>query len=157
MQDLPHQYHVSAIAGETGSVVLNSEGLPGLTTGPPPEFGGEPGHWSPETLLAGAVADCFVLSFRGIARASRFTWTHLECQVEAVLERPDGVTRFTTYKVMPTLTIPKSGSVEKAQKLLEKAEKYCLITNSLLGEKELICQIKQDDSPNPDQGWDEAV
>ena len=34
------------------------------------EFGGPGDLWSPETMLAGAVAGCFILTFRAAARAS---------------------------------------------------------------------------------------
>ena len=47
-----------------GDVALSGDGLPAIATAPPAEFGGPGDRWSPETLLAAAVADCFVLGFR---------------------------------------------------------------------------------------------
>ena len=92
---------------------------------------------SPESLLAASVADCFVLSFRAISRASRFEWQALDCRVEAILERVDGVTQFTRFKTYATLTVGPGTDQGKARHLLEKAEHVCLIINSLKGAREL--------------------
>jgi hypothetical protein len=37
----------------------------------PAEFGGPGDQWSPESLLAGAIASCFALTFRFVARAQK--------------------------------------------------------------------------------------
>ena len=87
MQDYPHHYHVHAEAQPEGSVNLASEKLPPLASAPPLEFGGPGDQWSPETLLVASVADCFILSFRAIARASKFEWKSLSCEVVGTLER----------------------------------------------------------------------
>ena len=77
MQDLPHHYQVNASAEVDGNVVLKADDLPQIITAPPAEFGGPGDQWSPETLLVGAVANCFVLTFRAIARASKLDWSNL--------------------------------------------------------------------------------
>lgn len=88
MQAYPHRYHVHAAAETEGNVLLGSEGLPTLTTAAPPQYGGPGGQWSPETLLMAAAADCFILTFRAIATASKLAWGRLdvtpkECSIEA--------------------------------------------------------------------------
>ena len=137
MQDLPHHYRVAANAGPEGEVSLSSEKLETLPSAPPAEFGGPGDRWSPETLLVAAIADCFILSFRAIARASKLSWLSLSCDVEGTLERKDGKTRFTEFKVNATLNVPQDANEERAQQLLEKAEASCLITNSLSGTSHL--------------------
>ena len=141
MQDLPHHYHVNASAEVDGNVALKADDLPQLITAPPAEFGGPGDQWSPETLLVGAVANCFVLTFRAIARASKLDWKNLECSAEGVLDRVDKVTRFTAVKVTARLTVPAETNVEKAQRLMEKSEAACLITRSLLAETHLDAQV----------------
>jgi organic hydroperoxide reductase OsmC/OhrA len=137
MQDLPHQYRVSADAKSSGNVTLASNGVPDLASAPPAEFGGPGDQWSPESLLVAAVADCFILSFRAIARASRLEWDALCCSVDGTLDRVDRVTQFTGFKVSATLHVPTGTDEEKARRLLEKAEHVCLITNSLKAESHL--------------------
>jgi organic hydroperoxide reductase OsmC/OhrA len=91
MHPYPHTYVVCARGGATGSVEVSSTGLHPIQTSPPPQFDGPPGVWSPETLLCAAIADCLILTFRGMSRAARFEWRTLDCRVEGVLERVDGI------------------------------------------------------------------
>jgi organic hydroperoxide reductase OsmC/OhrA len=141
MQDLPHHYHAKASAEGTANVVLSSHNLPDLETAGPPEFGGPGDVWSPETLLVGAVADCFILSFRGIARSARLEWLTLECEVEGKLDKIEKFTQFTGFNVKATLTIPADTPAKKAHTIMEKAEKYCLITNSMKADSHLEAEV----------------
>ena len=131
MQNLPHHYLVSARAGPASSVALTSPGAGPDQSAPPAEFGGPGDKWSPETLLAAAVADCFILSFRAIARASKLEWQSLSCDAEGVLDRVDNMTRFNKFSLRVLLGVPQGTDEKKAMRLLEKAEHACLITNSM--------------------------
>lgn len=137
MHPYPHVYSVSASGSATGVVPLAASGLPVIDTAPPPEFDGPGGLWSPETLLVAAVANCFILTFRGVARAARLEWERIECQVEGVLERTDGVTSFSRFRTRATLQLAPGIDRGKARELLERAEHLCLIANSLRGAREL--------------------
>jgi len=133
----PHLYGAGARGAPSGLVLVHSAGLPDLETAPPPEFDGPGGVWSPETLLVASMADCYILTFRGVSRAARLEWETLEAQVEGTLERVDGVTRFTRYVTRAVLTVKATADVGKAKELLERAEKVCLVANSLRGERVL--------------------
>jgi organic hydroperoxide reductase OsmC/OhrA len=146
MHPFPHQYRVKAQGTLEGSVPVWAEGLPEIDTidtNAPPEFGGPEGYWSPETLLVAAVANCYVLSFRAIARASKLPWEAIDVGVEGVLERVDGVTRFTRFTVTPVLTL-QAGSTASglAETVLKKAKTSCLVTNSLNAECELQAMVR---------------
>jgi len=97
--------------------------------------------WSPETLLVAAIADCFILTFRGVSRAAKFPWERLECEVEGVLDRVAGVTQFCRYTTRATLTVTPGTDQAQAHVLLERAQKLCLVPNSLRGERILEVQI----------------
>ena len=142
MQEYPHHYVVSAAGAADGEVTLASDGLADLPSMPPEEFGGPGGYWSPETLLVSAVADCFILSFRAIARASRLEWTRLECSVDGELDKVDRVTRFTGFAVRATLEVPAGTNQAKAERLLAKAEQACLVTNSLIADTHLDATVE---------------
>ena len=144
MQGFPHHYIVSASGGNEGNVVVSGEGLPDLDTQGPPQFGGPEGIWSPETMLSAAVANCFILSFRAIARASKFEWNSLECEVDGILDRPERATFFTGFNIHVVLKMPTDSKPEMAQRLLEKAESICLITASLKSEIVLTTEIQVD-------------
>jgi peroxiredoxin-like protein len=141
MQDLPHHYNVKASAENEGTVTLTADDLPQIITAPPAEFGGPGDQWSPETLMMGAVADCFILTFRAIARASKLEWINLECSAEGVLDRVERVTRFTAVTVRATLTVPADTDVDKARRLLEKSEEVCLVTQSMLATNHLEAEV----------------
>jgi organic hydroperoxide reductase OsmC/OhrA len=141
MQPYPHTYQASCSARDAGTVIVSSPQLPRLETAPPPEFGGPGGLWSPETLLCAAVADCFILTFRGVSRAARFEWRQLDCTVDGVLERVDRVSKFTRYDTRARLVVPRGADLAKAQELLERAEHTCLISNSLSGTRSLQLEI----------------
>ena len=128
---MAHQYSVCATATPEQLVDLTAFGLPTLVSGPPTEFGGSGNEWSPEDLLVAAVADCFTLSFKAIATASRFSWTTLHCNVTGTLDNVDRGMQFTEMKILANLTIPADSDANRAERLLEKAEHACFITNSL--------------------------
>jgi organic hydroperoxide reductase OsmC/OhrA len=131
MDPFPHHYPVKAAAKAAGGVTLSAPGLPSLESHAPREFGGPGDAWSPESLLCAAVADCFVLTFRAIAAASKLAFESLEVDVEGTLDRVEGGMRFTAMKIRPLLRVPAGTEESRALRLLEKAEKGCLVTRSL--------------------------
>ncbi len=141
MQAYPHHYRARAVATADSAITLQSEGLANLHSDAPAEFGGPGDQWSPETLLVAAIADCFVLTFKAIARASKIEWQDLQCEVEGVLDRADQVTRFTRFEIRAKLQIASDVDEHKARHVLEKSEAACLITNSLKGEKQLHTEV----------------
>ncbi|MEH6581611.1 MAG: OsmC family protein, partial [Halioglobus sp.] len=104
-QKLPHLYKISANAQNDSEVILTGDGIPNLVSAPPAQFGGPGDQWSPEDLLVGAVADCFILTFRAIARASRLEWIDIECSAEGTLDRVEKVTQFTAFTIQAKLTV----------------------------------------------------
>lgn len=142
MHPFPHHYSVSATARSEGAVRVESPGLPALETAAPREFDGPGDRWSPETLLTAAVADCFVLSFRAVATASKLAWLELACTTKGTLERVEGRSRFTKMVTEARLRVPAGTDVERARRLLEKAEQVCLIANSLSAERHLEASVE---------------
>jgi len=131
MQQFPHEYVVTAHATVAGDVALTAYRLPTMSSAPPVEFDGPGDRWSPETLLVAAVGDCFVLTFRAVAGASRLPWTSLRCAVSGTLDRVDRTTQFVKFEIHAHLAVPAGIGAEQARRALEKAERSCLITNSL--------------------------
>ncbi|MDH3994568.1 MAG: OsmC family protein [Gammaproteobacteria bacterium] len=141
MQDLPHQYNVTANAEFDGNVPLKVDDVPQLVTAPPAEFGGPGDQWSPETLLVGAVLDSFIFMFRGISRASSLEWLNLDCSATGAMERVKRANCFTSFTIRATLIIPVDTDTGKAQRLLEKAQAACPITHSLRADTRLETEI----------------
>ena len=141
MHPVPHHYVVSSVIGPDGDVVLESAGIPPLATVTPPEFDGPGGKWSPETLLVAAVADCFLLTFRGISKASRMPWTRVSVECKGTLERPDNCSRFTRFDIRAAVVLPADVSEDQARRILTRSEQTCLITRSLTAETHLEIEI----------------
>ena len=142
MQDFPHHYVVAASSRSDSTVELASPGLATLESAGPAEFGGPGDLWSPETLLVAAVADCLILSFRAIARASKFDWISLSCDAVGTLDRVEKAPQFTDFHLTATLEIPDGAKEDRALRLLEKAEHHCLITNSLKASSRMDAEVR---------------
>jgi peroxiredoxin-like protein len=141
MQEFPHRYRVTAAGAADGDVNVTSPRLSALITAPPAEFGGPGDRWSPETMLVGAVADCFILTFRAVARAMKLPWESLTCDVEGTLDRVEKATQFTAFTVRATLTVAPGTDVDQAGRALDKAERNCLVTNSLKASVHLEAKV----------------
>jgi peroxiredoxin-like protein len=141
MHPFPHHYLVTTAASPNGDVPLSAEGVRVIESAPPKEFDGPGNQWSPEQLLTAAVADCLVLSFRAIAAASKFRWLHLETSTRGTLDKTQGVMRFTRFETQVKLHVPKGAELERARRLLEKAESSCLVANSLSSERHLSIEL----------------
>lgn len=141
MQPFPHVYRVTAKGAAAGRVILDHEGVAPIESAPPVEFGGPGDAWSPEGLLVAAIGDCFILTFRSVARASKLEWSDLAVRVEGTLERRDGVTAFTAFAVHANLGVTADVDEALARNALERAERGCLISNSLRGAVHLQTQL----------------
>lgn len=121
--------------------MISAPNLPQISTAAPPEFGGPADAWSPEMLLCAAVADCFILTFRGIARAAHFEWFSLDCRVEGVLEHAGDAAQFTRFVTTARLAVRPGADTSNARRLLNRAEQGCLIANSLRGVQTLCAEV----------------
>ena len=112
--------------------IVEGEGIPRtINFAAPPEFGGEPGLWTPEHLLLASVSTCYVATLRAVAEASKFEFGSLELNVEGTIEKQEGRFRFTRILLRPVVTIDNEEDRERMGRLLEKAERACLISRSL--------------------------
>ena len=141
MDAFPHEYKVAASAASEGEITLLAEGLDPLPSAAPAQFDGPGDRWSPEDLLVASVADCFILTFRAIAKYSKLEWTSLECNATGILDKVERTTSFTAFEIAAKLQVPEGTDTEKAHKLLEKSEENCLVTNSLKSEISLKVEV----------------
>lgn len=139
---LPHNYVVTAIGGQAGSIQLGNKTLPELETNAPVNFGGPEGFWTPEDLFVGAVADCFILTFRAISRMSKLEWLSLTCDADGTLDKVGAQMLFTEIALNVTLTVADGTDTEQAERLLHRSEQSCLVTNSLKCPTPLQVSIK---------------
>ncbi|MBK8599732.1 MAG: OsmC family protein [Flavobacterium sp.] len=104
----------------------------------PPEFDqGIANIWSPEHLFTASVVSCFMTTFLAVTAYSKLDFLSFECNAEGILEKIEGKYLMTKIILKPTLTLAEFDKIEKAQRVLEKSEAACLISNSIKSEVEL--------------------
>jgi peroxiredoxin-like protein len=106
--------------------------LPCLHVDAPPEFKGHEGSWTPEHLFVGAVNTCFMTTFLAIAENSKLDFVSFKTAAAGKLEKLEGRGfQMTEVTLRPRLIISNARDAERASRILEKAEKHCLISNSI--------------------------
>ena len=131
MKPFPHRYAARVAGANEGYATLSSPGVPELTTAPPLDFDGPGDAWSPEQLLLAAVASCYVMTFRAIARASRLEFVSMSVEIEGFVDKVNGVTRFSEIILHPRIGLPAGIDWTRVQRVLEKSERSCLVSASL--------------------------
>ncbi len=122
---------------------LKSDSLPTLQVDAPPEFKGNEGAWTPEHLFVGAISSCFMTTFIAIAENSNLDFENFKINAKGTLEKVDGRGLMITQVVLrPTLTIKDAAAFDRANRILEKAEQHCLISNSARTEIRLEPEVK---------------
>jgi peroxiredoxin-like protein len=111
---------------------VRAMGTPVLDVSSPPEFQGQEGMWTPETLFVASVGTCFVLTFLAIAQLSRLPIADLRVSARGRLEKVEGAGyQMTEILIQPVLRVRSESDRERAERLLEKAERNCFISNSI--------------------------
>ena len=139
-----HYYNVnlnwtSGRKGEISSPELDNA----IKVATPPEFPqGIEGIWSPEHLLTASVVSCFMTTFLSIAENSKLEFSKFDCQAKGKLETFEGKLLMTEIILEPTLVINKDTNMDRAERVLQKSEAACLISNSIKSKVTLIPTIK---------------
>ena len=121
---------------------LRAPVLPQLQIDAPPEFKGHDGVWTPEHLFVASVNSCFMTTFLAIAENSKHEIVSFKAGATGKLEKlSDRGFVMTEITLRPTLVISNARDFERANRILEKAEKHCLISNSIRSETKLKPEI----------------
>jgi peroxiredoxin-like protein len=111
---------------------LRAPVLPSLHVDAPPEFKGHEGVWTPEHLFVAAVNTCFMTTFLAIAENSKLELASFKAGAKGKLEKVNGQGFLITEIILrPKLVIANARDAERASRILEKAERNCLISNSV--------------------------
>ncbi len=126
---------------------LRGEELPKLKVDAPPEFNGHDGVWTPEHLFVASVNTCFMTTFLAIAENSKLEFVKFKADAAGTLEKLDGQGFVMTHITLrPRLTLKNPRDAERARRIIEKAEKHCLISNSIRSEISLEPQISMENA-----------
>lgn len=127
-----HSYKTNVQWSNQRKGKLGSAGLPTIEIATPPQFtGGHEGIWSPEHLFVASAEICLMTTFLSIAEKSKLQFTNYTSEAEGILEKTDAGMVMTKIVIYPKVVILPGEDVAKTEKILEKSEKYCLISNSM--------------------------
>lgn len=101
-----------------------------IAVGPPPQFGGSDAVWSPEELLVGAALECLWTTFEAYARHDQLEVTGWRGSGVGVLDKGPTGPVFTSLTLFVDMTVA-SADVERARRVIDTAEKHCIIANAL--------------------------
>ncbi len=115
---------------------LSAPGLKDITVVTPPEFRrGIPNEWSPEHLFVGSVSACTMTTFLAISEGSKLDYERFHIEAKGILDDVEVAGRkqsqITEIHQKFHLKLKNQADGTKAQKILEKTERECLIANSM--------------------------
>ncbi len=116
--------------GETKGT-MTIAGKPSMEVATPPEFKGHEGIWSPEDLFVASVNSCIMTTFLAFAERAGLEFEKFESEAEGLLEFVEGRFLFTKIIVRPRVALRSGEDKGKAEEILHKAEKNCLVSNSV--------------------------
>src|SRR5215831_11284273 len=97
-----------------------------------PAFRGDRSRWNPEELLVASLSACHKLWYLHLATEAGITVTAYTDRAEGVMEvGRDGVGRFKSVVLHPTVTVTARSDIERARTLQKLAHESCFIANSV--------------------------
>jgi peroxiredoxin-like protein len=133
MNNQPPYYYETEVDWINGRTCeLGAPGMQDIEVAPPPEFQGSEGIWTPEHLFVASVSCCYVTTFLAIAELSKLEFAAISCGATGTLEKLEGSGfQVTEITLRPKLVLHHSRDLERAGRILEKAERNCLISKSI--------------------------
>ena len=128
-----HFYEVSVNWQSDRKGIMNSPILnTSIEVVTPPEFPkGIAGIWSPEHLFVAAVNSCLMTTFLSIAENSKLEFLSFDSKAIGKLEMVDGKYMMSEVTLMPILILKDEHQKDRAERVLQKSEANCLISNSI--------------------------
>ena len=111
---------------------LSEPTMPLIPVATPPDFPkGIPNTWSPEHLFVASVNICLMTTFLAIADNSKLDFNSYSCEGIGKLEKVDGKFMISEIELKPRISVSLNKSIERAERIILKAEEHCLISNSI--------------------------
>lgn len=140
--DNVHYYNTTVRWTEGRKGELIEPTMPTIEVATPPEFPkGVPNTWSPEHLYVASANICLMTTFLAIAENSKLDFKSFECDGVGKLEKVDGRFMISEIVLKPKVVVTQEKDIERAQRIVEKAENHCLISNSMKTEIKLEMNV----------------
>jgi peroxiredoxin-like protein len=131
MSDESHEYFakIDWTHGRVGNLTI--EGKPKIQISAPPEFDGPEGIVTPEDLFVAASTSCLMTTFVTFTKKLHVEFKSFTCEGHGILERVEKGFQFTKIILKTKVTVESEDFIPKAERALELAGKYCLVSNSM--------------------------
>lgn len=133
METTSHHYTVDLSWTAQRKGVLSSSSLEqSFEVATPPDFPkGHPGIWSPEHLFIASASSCLMTTFLAVAENFKLSFISFVCPAEGQLDTVEGHLVVSQITLKPIVKVSREEDIALAEKVLQKAEKACLIANSM--------------------------
>lgn len=111
----------------------------------PPEMEGPGVGTNPDEMLLGAAATCYIITLAAMIERANLPLKEMALESEGIVDVTNGV--FTYKKIIhrPTVALTNNASEKDytlLRKLVQKAEKNCMISRAIQGNVELALEEK---------------
>jgi peroxiredoxin-like protein len=109
----------------------------------PPEMDGPGVGTNPDEMLLGAAATCYIITLAAMMEYSKLEKISLTMESEGIVDVTNGVITYKKIIHHPTIVLKADASkkdVQLAHKLMEKAERSCMISRAIKGNVEIELQ-----------------
>lgn len=109
----------------------------------PPEMDGPGVGTNPDEMLLGAAATCYVITLAAMIERTKLPLQEMSLDSEGIVDVTNGVITYKKIIHKPKVILQEDSSEadhKKLEKLVEKAEKSCMISRALRGNVEIELQ-----------------
>lgn len=132
--------NIKWIEGKKGK--LYSSDKPSFEFSTPPEFRGPDGFWSPEDLFLASINSCIMTTFIHFVEKEPLVFLSYESETEGEVSFEEGKLIFSSVTVRPVIKVKNESDKEKAKQLINKSERYCLISASVKSKITVLTKIE---------------
>jgi len=125
--------------------ILGCLDKPSFEVATPPEFRGHAGIWSPEDLFIAAINSCVMTTFLFFAEKETVELCAYKSEAEGMLEKIKDKFMFSQIHLKVGIKVKLQEQLGKVQELLDRAEKQCLISNSILPNVKVDSEITKEE------------
>ncbi|MFC0525089.1 OsmC family protein [Pontibacillus salicampi] len=139
-----HSFHLNADwPGGRNSVGSIDAGQLKTKISIPQEMDGPGIGTNPDEMLLGAAATCYVITLAAMMERAELPLHEMGHTSEGIVDVTNGVISYEEIIHRPTVTLQSGATaahMEKLEKLVEKAEKSCMISRAIQGNVKLTLE-----------------
>jgi len=136
VEKITHTYEVNlSWDTEQDQALLRAGNRMPILVSAPPEFNGTDTVWSPEHLICASLTSCYVTTFMYFAKLLKVRIRDIKVNATVEIEKEGkAVFEAKRFVLHPSVEFETSPGEHIVDNLLDKAKRYCIISNSVKGE-----------------------